>query len=76
MPDALDVFLDGDHLVGKDTKKIQEKFKGFIKKVEKDGTLLIDKSRHFDLLANLIKEGILPFIPKPMNREDLVQNEI
>jgi len=76
IPDALDVFLDGDYLVGKDVKKIQEKFKGFIKKVEKDGTLLIDKSRHFDLLANLIKEGILPFIPKPMNREDLVQNEI
>ncbi len=73
IPDALDVFLDGEYLVGKDTKKIQDKFRGFIKKVEKDGTLLIDKSRHFELLANLIKEGILPFIPKPIDREDLVQ---
>jgi len=72
-PDPLDVYLDGDHLVGRDVKKAKEKYAQFIKKTEKDGRLLYDKSRHFEFLANLIKDGILPFSPKPVDKEDIVE---
>ena len=70
--DPLEVYLDGSHLVGGDVKKAHEKYGQFIKRKEKDGTLLIDKSRHFELLATLIKDGILPFVPKPIAKEDLI----
>jgi DNA excision repair protein ERCC-3 len=71
--DPLDVHLEGDYLVGPDAKKVREKFGHFIKKVEADGRLLVDKSRYFDMLAALIKDGILPFIPRPVDRQDLVE---
>lgn len=69
--DPLDVFLDSDALVGKDIDKVAEKYKMFIKSRDKN-RLIIDKRRHFELLATLIKDGILPFIPKPVDKEDLV----
>lgn len=75
IPDPLDVYLDGDYLVGSDTGKIESKFKPFIRRKEKDGRLLIDKSRHFELLAKLIKDGILPFVPKPIDPADLVNRK-
>jgi len=71
-PDPLDIYLEGDHLVGNDLKKAREKYGNFIKRKEKDGRLLVDKQRHFELLAALIKDGILPFVPKPVAKEDLV----
>lgn len=67
MKDPLDLYLDGDALVGKDLVKAREKYKGFIKKDEKD-RLIIDKSRHFELLSTLIKDGILPFVPRPIDK--------
>jgi len=69
--DPLDVFLDGDALIGKDINKVADKYKSFIKSVEKD-RLIVDKSKHFELLAALIKDGILPFIPKPVDSKELV----
>lgn len=69
--DPLDVHLEGDYLVGPDVKKVKEKFGDFIKKVE-NGKLLIDKARYFEMLAALIKDGILPFVPRPVNEDDLV----
>jgi len=71
-PDALDIYLDGDHLIGTDLTKAQEKYGNFIKRKEKDGRLLIDKARHFELLAALIKDGVLPFVPKPIVKEDMI----
>lgn len=73
--DPLDVRLDGDYLIGSDTKKAQEKFKQFVKKVESDGRIQVDKSRHFELLASLIKEGILPFTPKPIDAADKIERK-
>lgn len=72
MPDPLDVYFDGTYLVGPDIKKAKEKYGKYIKGTEK-GKLLVDKSRHFELLANLIKDGILPFVPKPVPQEDMVE---
>ena len=72
-PDPLDIYLDGSHLVGSDVQKAREKYGQFVTRKEKDGSLLIDKSRHFELLATLIKDGILPFVPKPVAKEDLIE---
>lgn len=73
MKDPLDVFLDTEAgaLVGKDISQVTEKYRSFITKAEKD-RLIIDKQRHFELLATLIKDGILPFIPKPIPVEELL----
>lgn len=75
IPDPLNLFFDGEYLVGSDVKKAKEKYSQFIKREEKDGRLLIDKSRHFEMLANLIKDGILPFIPKPVHQEDYTERK-
>jgi len=72
MKDPLDVYLDGDVLSGRDIDKIKMKLKPFIIKEEK-GKLIIDKTRHFELLTTLIKEGILPFTPKPVDKSDLTE---
>lgn len=66
MKDPLDVFLDGNLLVGKDVGKVAEKYKPFIAGKDKAGNLIIDKSQHFELLAALIRDGILPFTPRPI----------
>ena len=70
--DPLDVYLDGDHLVGSDVSKAKERYGQFVKRTEKDGTLLVTKERHFELLATLIKDGILPFVPKPISKDDRI----
>lgn len=71
-PDPLDIHLDGDYLVGPDIKKVADKYSNFVTK-QKDGRLLVDKTRHFEMLSALIKDGILPFVPKPVNEDDLVK---
>jgi len=70
-PDPLDVHLDGEYLIGPETEKAYAKHPMFFTK-QKDGRLLVDKSRHFEMLAALIKDGILPFIPKAVSKEDFV----
>ena len=74
-PDPLDIFLDGEYLVGSDTDKAYKKYSEFISKKEKDGRLKINKARHFDMLAKLIKDGIRPFSYKPIDPEDIVERK-
>lgn len=70
-PDPLDVHLDGSYLVGSDVQKVLQKYPQYATK-QKDGRILVDKTRHFEMLAALIKDGILPFIPKPVREDDLL----
>lgn len=70
-PDPLDIHLDGGYLVGPDVKKVYDKYSSFVTK-QKDGRLLVDKSRHFEMLVALIKDGILPFVPKAVSKDDLI----
>jgi len=76
MKDPLDVFLDGDYLVGPDVKKAHSKYSEFITQRTKDGKLKIDKTKQFDLLASLIRDGILPFNPMPIPEEDLTKGRL
>lgn len=73
--DPLDVVLEGDYLVGSDLKEAAAKYSDFIIKKEKNGRLLIDKARHFEFLAKLIKDGIRPFTYKPIAQEDLIERK-
>ncbi len=71
--EALDLKLVGDHLQGpKEAITVAlQKYKPFIKRLDDQG-ILINPSRTFELLAALVKDGILPFTPKPVAAEDLV----
>lgn len=75
MKDPLEVFLDGDVLVGKDVDKVADKYEQFVKAKDGQGRLVIDKEHHFELLAALIKDGILPFTPRPIPADLLVDRK-
>ncbi len=72
-PDPLDIVLDGEYLVGSDTEKAFARYPEFITNREKDGRLKIDASRHFEILARLIKDGIRPFTYKHVDPDDIIQ---
>lgn len=67
--DPLDIKLDLStmQLKGKDVGKVQEKYNKFLKK--QDGKLVVDKEQYFDLLAQMIEDGIKPFEEKPIPKE-------
>ena len=75
IPDPLNLKLDGDYLVGPDVEKAKREFPEFIKSQEKDGRLLVDKSRHFEFLVKMIKKGINPFDRKRIPQECFVQRK-
>ena len=52
-----------------------QRFKPFIKG-QGDKGLLINQRSAFDLIAALLKDGILPFTPKPIKPEDLLNREV
>src|SRR6185503_13596506 len=76
MKDPLNVFVDGDLLVGKDVNKVKEKYRRFIKGEDKQGNPIIKDGSRFELLNTMIKEdGILPFAPKPIPKDLLVDRQ-
>lgn len=70
--DPLEIKLDLStmKLKGKDVSKVEEKYKQFLIK-HKDGTLEVNKEQYFELLAQMIEDGIKPFEEKPIP-EDLI----
>lgn len=73
--DPLDIKLDLStmQLKGKDVAKVQEKYSKFLKK--EDGKYVVDKEQYFELLAQMIEDGIKPFEPKPIPQELLVDRK-
>lgn len=67
--DELDIKLDLStmQLKGKDVPKVQEKYSKFLKK--EDGKMVVDKEQYFELLAQMIEDGIKPFEDKPIPPE-------
>lgn len=72
--DPLDIKLDLStmKLKGKDVNKVQEKYKAFLIK-QKDGSLEVNKEQYFELLAQMIEDGIKPFEEKPIPEELIVK---
>lgn len=48
-----------------------EKYRGYILRRDGKDKLRIKKNYEFKLLSRLIEDGILPFIPQPVQKEDL-----
>jgi DNA excision repair protein ERCC-3 len=64
--------FDGIILTGKENQeRAWEKYNQFLTKRQGEDKIQIKKGYEFKLLAKLIDDGILPFIPKPVIDEDL-----
>jgi DNA excision repair protein ERCC-3 len=59
-----------------DIKEIKKKYGSFIHKQLNHSVFQIKSSRRFNFLIQLLKDGILPYRPKPVNPEDLNSKEI
>lgn len=69
--------LKGDYLTGPRNALDQAhgKYRSFIKKREEKG-LVINKKRAFELIAALVKDGILPFTVQNVPKEDLIERPV
>jgi len=64
--------FDGMILTGKENQdKAWNKYNRFLTKREGNDKIKIKKGYEFKLLAQLLDDGILPFIPKPLEEDDL-----
>ncbi len=50
-------------------EKVKEKYGSMLADIQK-GKARIKKAREFDLIAAIIDDGCLPFVPKPVDKED------
>ena len=73
--DPLDIKLDLStmQLVGKYVHKVQDKYSKFMKK--EGGVFKVDKQQYFELLAQMIEDGIKPFEPRPIPKELFVDRK-
>ena len=53
---------------------IKEKYGDMISSISK-GTARIKLGKEFDMIAKIIENGSLPFVPRPVDRKDLVANQ-
>jgi len=68
--------FDGILLTGREHQSIAwEKYNNFLTKREGQDKIKIKQGYEFKLLAKLIDDGILPFMPKPISEEDLRKEE-
>lgn len=72
-PEPLDVRLEGDRLTGSQTDEAYRRYRKFVRRREGDGSLRVSRKRHFELLAALIRDGVLPFVPRPVDESDMIR---
>lgn len=72
----LELKIKGDEIFGPagDLEKGYQRYKEFVVSKEKD-RLKINPKRAFELIAQMIKDEILPFTPKPIDKNDLVERK-
>jgi len=54
-----------------DVKEVKRRYSQFLGEVKDKKTVLVKKDRAFELMAALIRDGILPFTPHPVKKTDL-----
>jgi hypothetical protein len=59
-----------------DIKEVKKRYGAFIYKQLNHSTFQIKSPRRFSFLIQLLKDGILPYYPKPVDPEDLNDGEI
>lgn len=69
--DSPDLRIEGEELVGSsgDIAEAVKKYKGLVTK--KDGKALVNRDRAYELIVQLLKDGVKPFSDKPVPPEDL-----
>ena len=66
---------DGNVIFGEGKEEeIKDKYGDLISSISK-GTARIKLGREFDLIAKIIENGSLPFVPRPVDEKDLVVNQ-
>jgi DNA excision repair protein ERCC-3 len=67
--------IEGDFLLCKpeETDFAWQRYKRYLTRREAPGKIRIKRRSHFWLVCELIKDGILPFKPKPVDPEDLLE---
>jgi len=70
---ALDLKLEGEELVG-GPRALDEAWQRYrpLLKARDQKRILVNPRRSFELIASLVKDGVLPFVPKPIESNDLV----
>ena len=76
--DGPDLQIEGDFLKGseKDQAAAWIKYRPHLLHQDKTKGIQINPKRIFLLLAEMIKDGILPFTPKPVDPADIIQDPI
>ena len=69
------IFVNDGNLVFEEGKEedIKEKYGEMLSAIGK-GTARVKLGKEFDLIANIISNGSLPFVPMKVDDEDIVQN--
>ena len=69
--------LRGDEIVGprEDLEKAWGKYRPFLKDRD-ENRIVVNKKRAFDLIASMVKDGVLPFTPKPIDPADLMDRPL
>lgn len=72
-----DLKLDGEILTGspRAMDEAWRKYRPYLKDRDKE-RIIINKRRSFELIASLVKDGVLPFTPKPVDPSDLVNRKL
>jgi len=75
--EPLELKLEGGILKGPRPaiEEAWKRYKPFLKTERKDG-IQINPKRTFELLASLINDGILPFVPRPISESELVDRKL
>jgi len=69
--------FDGMILTGKEHQEdVWKKYNRFLSRREGKDKIKIKKGYEFRLIANLINDGILPFIPKQVEDEDILERKL
>jgi len=73
--DGLPLKVSGQRLIGPNwaLDKAQEKYGSFLGKRDEDG-IDINRRRAFELIAELLRDGILPFTPAPVDQKYFVHD--
>lgn len=67
--------LDGQLLFSPQHRDAAAKYKGFLSRLQSNSGTII-RGREFDLLAKLVEDGYLPFVPRPVAEADRRQPQV
>lgn len=74
-PDNIKVIGDTVKFEEGKEEEVKKKFGDLLSSIGR-GTARIKKGKEFDLLAKIIESGSLPFIPNPVNKNDLRETQL